>query len=104
MKAVQLVYQGALKIRMKKQKVAGNFYAHSSGLSPREGSWIKIGKTFDPWLNLDKNQALGVWIKRDGNGQLLNFRIESPKHIAYGTHGDHFVKIDFKGWRYFELV
>jgi hypothetical protein len=81
-----------------------NFYAQSSGVSPQEGSWIKIGKTFDPLLNLDKNQALGVWIKGDGNGQLLNFRIESPRYIAYGTHGDHFVKIDFKGWRYFELV
>jgi hypothetical protein len=98
---------GGIKDSDEKSKDGGtadNFYAQSSGLSLREGSWIKIGKTFDPWLNLNKNQALGVWIKGDGNGQLLNFRIESPKYIAYGTHGDHFVKIDFKGWKYFELV
>jgi hypothetical protein len=43
-------------------------------------------------------------IKGDGNGELLNFRIESPLHLAYGARGDHFVKIDFTGWKYFELV
>ena len=61
-------------------------------------------KKFDPWLNINKTQALGVWVKGDGNGQLLNFRIESPKHLSHGARGDHFVKIDFTGWKYFELV
>ena len=61
-------------------------------------------KKFEPWLNINKNQALGVWVKGDGNGQLLNFRIESPKHLSHGARGDHFVKIDFTGWKYFELV
>ncbi len=61
-------------------------------------------KRFDPWLDLIKNQALGVWVKGDGNGELLNFRIESPKHLSSGARGDHYVKIDFKGWKYFELV
>ena len=61
-------------------------------------------KKFDPWLDISANQALGVWVKGDGIGQLLNFRIESPKHLSNGARGDHFVKIDFKGWKYFELV
>jgi hypothetical protein len=69
-----------------------------------EGSWLKLEKKFDPWLDLSKNQGLGVWIKGDGNGQLLNFRVESPKHISHGARGDHFVKVDFTGWKYFELV
>lgn len=55
-------------------------------------------------LNLAKHQGLGVWIKGDGKGEILNFRLESPKHLSYGARGDHFVKIDFTGWRYFELV
>ncbi len=80
------------------------FSARSSGVSPREGSWIHMEKNFEPWLNLEKNQALGVWIKGDGNGELLNFRVEGPLHLSHGTRGDHFVKIDFTGWRYFELV
>ena len=82
----------------------GNYHAESSGLSPHEGSWIKVEKNFDPWIDMSKNQALGVWIRGDGNGELLNFRIESPGHISFGAHGDHFVEIDFKGWKYFELV
>jgi hypothetical protein len=79
--------------------------ALSSGIAPREGSWIKMEKKFDPWLDLSRNQALGVWIKGDGNGQLLNLRIGNPMQIGYaGVRGDHFVKIDFTGWKYFELV
>jgi hypothetical protein len=82
----------------------GLFFARSSINLPQERLWIKMEKKFEPWLDIDKNQALGVWIKGDGNGELLNFRIESPKHISHGARGDHFVKIDFKGWKYFELV
>ena len=82
----------------------GRFSAQSTGVSPREGSYINMEMRFDPWLNLDKNQALGVWIKGDGNGQILNFGIRSPRHISHGARGDRFVRIDFTGWKYFELV
>ncbi len=89
----------------KNAKAAINFSASSSGSSPQEGTWIKMEKTFAPMINLENNQALGVWIKGDGNGQLLNFRIGNPKNIGYaGVRGDHFVDIDFTGWKYFELV
>lgn len=80
------------------------FTAVSSGESPQDASWIKMEKKFEPILNLKENKALGVWIKGDGNGQLLNLRIESPHHISHGARGDHFIKIDFKGWKYFDLV
>ena len=83
---------------------AGIFSALNTGISPKKGSWIKMEKKFEPWINLEKNQALGVWILGDGNGELLNFRIESPEHLSYGARGDHFVKIDFTGWKYCELV
>ncbi|WP_372936137.1 hypothetical protein [Mariniphaga sediminis] len=82
----------------------GLFNATSKGESPQEGSWLKMEKKFDPWLNLENNQALGVWVKGDGKGELLNLRIESPQYISMGARGDHFIKIDFTGWRYFELV
>jgi hypothetical protein len=61
-------------------------------------------KKFEPILDLKNNKALGVWVKGDGNGQLLNLRIESPHHISHGARGDHYIKIDFTGWKYFELV
>jgi hypothetical protein len=98
---------GAINIsneKLKNGEVVSTFSGLSKGLSPIEGSWIKFEKKFEPLLNLEKNQALGVWIKGDGNGELLNFRLESPENLSYGARGDHFVKIDFTGWKYFELV
>ncbi|GAA4444439.1 hypothetical protein GCM10023091_34560 [Ravibacter arvi] len=80
------------------------FTAHHDGSSPREGAWIKWQKVFEPCLNLKTHQGMGAWIKGDGSGALLNLRLESPKHLSMGGRGDHFVKLDFKGWRYFELV
>jgi hypothetical protein len=87
-----------------RSEVGAIFSAFSSGASPREGSWISLEKNFEPWLNLSNNKALGVWIKGDGNGELLNIRLESPEQFSAGARGDHFVKIDFTGWKYFELV
>jgi hypothetical protein len=96
------VYKG--KEKNNRINSSGIFSARSTGESVREGSWIKMEKKFDPWLDLQTHQALGIWIKGDGNGELLNLRIESPANISMGARGDHFIKIDFTGWKYFELV
>lgn len=80
------------------------FSAQNNGKSPQDGSYINLEKSFEPSLDLSKNQALGVWVKGDGNGQILNLSVRSPIHISHGAHGDHFIKIDFIGWKYFELV
>lgn len=97
------------KLEISDEKVPGGipaatFSAFSAGTSPREGSWIQMERKFDPLLDIEKNQALGVWVKGDGNGELLNLRTGNPKHISEGARGDHFIKIDFTGWKYFELV
>jgi hypothetical protein len=55
-------------------------------------------------MDLGRKQALGVWVKGDSSGALLNLRLESPKHISHGARGDHFIRLDFSGWRYFALV
>jgi hypothetical protein len=81
-----------------------SFSAQSTGESARDASWLNMQKKFEPILDLKNNKALGVWVKGDGNGQLLNLRVESPHHISHGARGDHFIKIDFTGWKYFELV
>jgi hypothetical protein len=83
---------------------SGLFYARSSESSDKEGMWIKMEKNFNPGIDLSGNEAIGVWVKGDGNGELLNLRLESPKHLSHGARGDHFIKIDFTGWKYFELV
>ena len=99
--------EGGINTFGEKVSMPGNyglFAASARDLSPGEGYWIKMEKKYSPWLDLSKNQGLGVWINGDGNGELLNLRIESPKHLSHGARGDHFIKIDFKGWKYFELV
>ena len=80
------------------------FHAGTTERLAKEGLWLKMEREFDPWLNLAANQALGVWVKGDSSNQLLNLRVESPSHLSHGARGDHFIKIDFIGWRYFELV
>lgn len=82
----------------------GSLLAFSAGLSPQKGSWIKLEKQFTPWLDLQNNKGLGLWVKGDGNGELINLRLETPEHLSAGVRGDHYIKIDFKGWKYFELV
>jgi hypothetical protein len=83
---------------------AGFFRANTASVEPKEGLWLKMEKKFAPGLDISKNQGLGVWVKGDGGGQLLNIRLESPKNLSHGARGDHFVKIDFTGWKYFELI
>lgn len=82
----------------------GLYTARVDEISPAEGLWIKMEKKFDPFLDLSGNQAIGVWVKGDGSGHLLNLRVESPQHLSHGARGDHFIRIDFIGWKYFELV
>lgn len=81
---------------------SGRFTA--TNLQPtRDRTWAMFGKTFSPVANLAKHEALGVWIHGDGKGELLNFQLRSPSHLSHGI-GDHYVTVDFTGWRYFELI
>ena len=86
---------------------AGTASAHltaASSLPKREGSWSQFGKTFESPFNLGSQPALGVWVHGDGKGELLNLQVLSSAGSAAGGIGDHYVPINFTGWRYFELV
>ncbi len=65
-------------------------------------SWVGLGKTFAPGLDLSNNQGLGLWIKGDGQGQLANIVLVTRSHGVVNTQ--HYIKIDFTGWRYVELL
>ncbi len=77
--------------------------ATNSGQVNRTAAWAKVGKTFHPPLNLTDRQGLGLWVHGDGKGEILNVQLTSPEHISGGI-GDHYIPVDFTGWRYFELV
>ncbi len=80
------------------------FSGKSDGETAARGSWIMAEKNYDPVLDISNNQALGVWVKGDGKGAVLNIRLESPKHISHGARGDRYIILDFTGWKYFDLV
>ena len=75
----------------------------NAGKVDRRGAWAKASKSFDPMLDLSKHQALGVWIHGDGQGQVLNIQVKSPKDKGLGIV-EHYIDVDFIGWRYFELI
>lgn len=76
--------------------------AINSGNTSR-GSWCGAVHEFVPPLDLSKRQALGVWVYGDGKGELLNIQLRCPPNLVAGI-GDHYIPIDFTGWRYFELI
>ena len=69
----------------------------------RTNAWAKFEKTFTPPQNLNEHQALGLWVHGDGQGEVINVQLKSPWHLAQG-YGEHYIVVDFTGWRYFELI
>jgi hypothetical protein len=90
--------------QVKSGGASGVLTAKSSGKTPRNASWTRLDKKFQPILDLSKNQVLGVWVYGDSQGEILGFRLDSPENVAYGSLGDRYLDIDFTGWRYCELV
>jgi len=46
---------------------------------------------------------MGVWVYGDGQGEVLNFQLRCQSHVVAGL-GEHYLVVDFTGWRYFELI
>ena len=87
---------------VKAGKVSG-CYSATSKMATRQGAWSNAGKTFAPLANLTGHEALGVWVHGDGKGEVLNLQLKSPPHLSHAD-GDHYIIVDFTGWRYFELI
>lgn len=82
--------------------VSGCFTATNNGTS-RKGAWAMFEKTFTPPLNLSAQQGMGVWVFGDGQGEIINIQVRSPHHVSDAI-AEHYIPIDFHGWRYFELI
>lgn len=87
---------------VKAGKQSGKFFVRNSGNSPR-GAWAKVTKAFEPPINFEDRAALGVWVRGDGSGAVLNLQLSNPLHY-WPTCDEHYVHLDFRGWRYFELL
>jgi hypothetical protein len=81
---------------------AGRFTARNDGARPN-AAWAKMLRYFAPPLDLQARQGLGMWVYGDGQGEVLNVQLRSPLHVSNAL-GEHYVIIDFTGWRYVELI
>ena len=81
---------------------AGRFTARNDGARPN-AAWAKMRRYFAPPLDLHARQGLGVWVHGDGQGEVLNVQLRSPLHVSNAL-GEHYIIIDFTGWRYVELI
>jgi hypothetical protein len=79
------------------------FRAANAGSSAR-GAWAQIGTVYEhPYFSMLPGDAMGLWVKGDGSGALLNVQIRSPREY-HGCISDHYIDLDFVGWRYVELL
>ena len=60
-------------------------------------------REFETPVDLSNHLGLGVWVYGDGKGQRINIRLESPAYLVSGFT-DHFIEVNFTGWRYFALA
>lgn len=89
--------------RVKSGPVSGKITAANTGQNDPKAAWGHASMTFSTPVNLSQNQALGVWIFGDGKGEVFNFQMKSPEHLISGL-AERYVVIDFRGWKYFELL
>lgn len=68
----------------------------------REGAWASLQCDFDATKDLSANQGLGVWIKGDGKGELIDLVLLTKTYSL--SRGEFFIPINFTGWRYIELL
>jgi len=78
------------------------FSAMNQGDSP-VGAWARAVKEFDPVVNMTPYDAIGLWVHGDGKGGVFNLQLTNLPEYSR-TLDDHHIKLDFNGWRYFELL
>ena len=88
--------------RVRAGGVSARIAAANKGESP-EGAWAKAGRRFDPHADMGRGEALGLWVHGDGKGEVLNVQLSNPREYSH-AYAEHYVKIDFEGWRYVELL
>ena len=58
-----------------------------------------MGKRFPTPLDLSSRQAVGFWLKGDGQGESFKVQLRDVK----GAWHDMVTRVDFRGWRYCEF-
>lgn len=72
------------------------YSATNNGGGP--SAWTKIAAKLAAPVDISKHRRLGLWVKANGCGGLLNVQLTGTD-----CRRDHYIVLDFTGWRYVEL-
>lgn len=93
----------ALKIDRSTEQIkidSGSLKITAKNDSNGRSSWASQTLPLSKPLDLTTNRALGVWVYGDGNGGLLSIRLRDEGTVFCR---DHFIRLNFKGWKYCEI-
>lgn len=65
-------------------------------------AWVMTTKRFAAPVDFSR-RGFGVWVHGDGQGEVLNFMWKAPGNVCIGLD-EHYVTVDFTGWKYFEFI
>jgi hypothetical protein len=74
-------------------------YEAVSTLGDQSG-WSAVGKRFPEPLDLSWMAGIGIWVHGDGKGAQFKVQLRDTA----GQWNDHYIHMDYTGWRYHELV
>ncbi len=60
--------------------------------------WCRLSASFAKPLNLTKHRRLGLWVRSEGQGGILNVQL-----TATDARRDHYITLDRPGWNYYVL-
>jgi len=60
--------------------------------------WCQVSRSLPQPLDLRSHRRLGLWIRSEGKGGILNVQLAGKD-----ARMDHYIDLDFVGWRYFVL-
>ena len=68
------------------------------------GAWtlLRINYPF-PHKDLGNGRCFGLWVKGDASGAVLNIQFKTP-YVFFESVSDHYIDLDFSGWKYFTLL
>ncbi len=75
---------------------------NDNDFSNRAWTRLQIDYPF-PHKNFGTCRCFGIWVKGDASGAVLNIQFKTP-YIYYEAVSDHYIDIDFSGWKFFTLL
>jgi hypothetical protein len=72
------------------------YRAENRGKSP--SSWTRLTRELPKQLNLTRHRRLGLWVRSEGVGGILNVQL-----VSKDARRDHYIDLNRKGWTFYVL-